>query len=70
LQRHFRGKFGRKTKVEEPACLLARCTVLRKIAACLPHHPDRRNLLPQTIENLHKFLIHNLDPLGGFSRPF
>ena len=38
--------FRREAQIEKAAGLGAHFAIFRQIAAGLPHHPDRRNLLP------------------------
>jgi len=44
----------------ETASLGAQFAIFRQIAACLPHHPDRRHLLPAAGQYFEKWLD------GGF----
>src|SRR5258708_27785387 len=52
LQRDFGGKLRGKTQVEKAPRFGAQFAIFRKIAAGLPHHPDRRHLLPAAGKHL------------------
>ncbi len=67
LQRHFGRQLGRKTEVEETAGLPRDRPILRKIAAGLPHHPDRRraSTLADSSTSSSGF-VHRAIPLSPF----
>ena len=44
LQCHLRSKLGIKAKLQKGTGLLSYLPVLRKIASCLAHNPDRRRI--------------------------
>jgi hypothetical protein len=60
LQRDFGGVFGREAEIEEAAGPGAQFPIFRQIAAGLPHHPDRRHLLPMARKHFDERLW------GGF----
>jgi hypothetical protein len=58
LQGYFRRELRIETEIEETARLFPHGPIFRQIAAGLPHHPDRRNRLTLTVENIEKRFSH------------
>src|SRR5690606_19817859 len=58
LQRHFRRELRRVAKLEKASDLLPDGTILREVAACLPHDPDRGTLLALAQNGLEKWFGH------------
>ena len=67
LQCDFGRQFRREAEIEEAAGLGAHLAIFRQVAPGLPHHPERRHVLPTPREHIEKGLrsrnrVHVLAP--------
>ena len=60
LQGHFLGELRRVAEIEKATCLCPDLAILRQIASCLAHHPERHALRLDTGKRSQQFLLRKL----------
>ena len=68
LKGYLARQLGIITEIEETACFRSRCTIFRKVTACLSHEPDGRWCDRFPIQNVEDFSVRRAQGSSPFNK--